>query len=390
MATVNSPLLQLLERNCELFAGKRVLFVGALYDPTLLQLTKECARAQVLCDSFTTAKAMAAMLGQRLESKLMASATLKHISVHFAPRQLFTPKECDIICLLLDKTKAVNQALLAALTPYLAADGLVLAAAANDAGGKSADGYLKGHGICSKLDSARKCTLWQLHFDKATPFAAPANALVLSAAEKATVLQALQDHTFPKLDLSGKPCLEVPLFDHPLVQDCQVFSPMRVDEGTILLLDALHEAPALPQGTALDLCCGCGIVGLQLLQQGFAVSASDDSAAALLLTALNYGQSGSTNIVSVQPSDMLKDLPEGVRYDIIAVNPPFHQGVKTDSTLSRSLFNTVAEHLAAQGSLVLVGNTFLQYEHTLRNYFALVKDLRRTTRFAVQRAAQPL
>ncbi len=392
MADVNSPLLQLLQRNAEIFAGKRVLFVGAIYDPALLQLTKSSARAQVLCDSFACAKQMAAMLGQTLQPKLTATATLKHISVTFAPRQLFTPEPCDILCLLLDKTKAVNQALLHELSPYVAPSGMILAAGANDAGGKSADTYLKPHGRCGKLDTARKCTLWQLLPDADKPFAAPPTALTLKPEEKMALLTALNSHDFSKvaLSLADKPRLE--LEDAQLLQDCQVFSPGRIDDGTLLLLDALAEAPTMEQAPALDLCCGCGIVGLQLHYQGFAVSACDNSAAALFVTILNYATAHILEPLEqerILPSDMLTDLPADMRYALIAVNPPFHQGVKTDNSLSRNLLNAAPERLLPEGSLVIVGNTFLQYDKALRCHFALVKDLRRTTRFAVQRAAQP-
>ncbi len=408
MVQTNSPLLQLLQRNENLFAGKSVIFAGDITDPALLQLTKGCAAATVLCDHFGTAQRMAAMLGQSQPARLHSEVSYRHISLSYTARQLFAPAKADLLCLLLHKTKSVNQALLASLAPYLNADGMILAAAANEAGGKSADSLLKAHGSCFKADSARKCTLWQLHFDASRPFAHPADALVLTAAQKSAFLECLKTDDFSALvpECAGTAIkaprlnLELPeVTDNSaplsLLQDCQVFSPGRVDEGSAMLLQAtacLCTQQQLTGKTALDLCCGCGLIGIALAHCGLKCSACDVSAAALFLSALNLCRCKLPERACsayLQPSDLLADLNQAVHFDLIAVNPPFHQGVARNDSLSNALFASAGAHLNPEGTLLVVGNTCLKYPERLQQFFTSCTTICHSTRFNVSAARQP-
>ncbi|MBO8416807.1 MAG: methyltransferase [Proteobacteria bacterium] len=415
MADFNSPVTELLGRSEDAFIGRRAVFAGDIADASILHLAKLCQEALVLCDNFTAAQQMAALLGQELEPRLNSKAQYKHISVIYTALQLFGAPECDLICLLLNKSKPINQSLLAALTPALVPDGLILAAGANEAGGRSADGYLKSHGMLFKKDSARKCTLWQLNFDKNSVFAYPPHSLVLSAGERERFNAALNagDAQAVKTALksfaldadAGAGTAAIPprsvlkvdtsAGELQVLQDVHVFSPGRVDEGTAQLISCLNDFARSP---ALDLCCGSGIVGLQLCRQGINTAFADLSAAALFLSTLNLCLNGLIDqCLGVSASDMLADLdklkqaaaPQG--FGLIAVNPPFHQGVKQKSTPARALFASVKDYLQPAGVLLCVGNAFLGYDELMAQDLPHVSVKARTTRFVTTAGSlQPL
>lgn len=421
MADFNSPVTELLGRSEDAFIGRRAVFAGDIADASILHLAKLCKEAVVLCNNFTAAQQMAALLGQELEPKLNAKAQYKHISVIYTAPQLFEAPECDLICLLLNKSKPINQSLLAALTPSLVPDGLILAAGANEAGGRSADGYLKSHGMLFKKDSARKCTLWQLNFDKNSVFAYPPHSLVLTNAERERFNAALNagDAQAVKSALKAFALdadagagagagaesaaivprsvlkVETAAGELQVLQDVHVFSPGRVDEGTAQLISCLADFARSP---ALDLCCGSGIVGLQLCRQGVNTAFADLSAAALFLSTLNLCLNGLIDqCLGVSASDMLADLgplkqaaaPQG--FGLIAVNPPFHQGVKQQSTPARALFAAVKDYLQPAGVLLCVGNAFLGYDELMAQSLPHVSVKARTTRFVTTAGSlQPL
>ncbi len=401
MSEFSTPVLELLARSKDTFAGRTAVFAGSITDPAVLHLAKLCSRAVVLCDDYTAACGMAALLGQELPPRLNASVTLNHITVIYTAPQLFEPPQCDLFCLLLHKSKPVNQYLLAAVTRELIPDGLILAAGANDAGGRSADSYLESHGMLYKKDSARKCTLWQLHFNKHLPFAYPPQSLVLSDEQRRRCSAELGEiYAGHNCDAAGKPYLSLQqepgallpqlklnLQGHclPLWQDVNVFSPGRLDEGTAQLISCL---PDFARSPALDLCCGCGVVGLTLCAMGIRTAFCDLSAAALFLTELNLSACGLREFsLGVRASNMLSDLPAGDGFGLIAVNPPFHQGVNRLHTPARSLFAEVKNYLQPGGCLLCVGNAFLGYDRLLPLHLPEVRVAARSSRFVTTAAS---
>lgn len=387
MEKFTAPLSVLLQRNQELFAGKKVIFAGEIDDASLLHFAVPSAEATVIVRDFTVAQKMAAMLGQSFTGLPGETIDYKHVHLMYGTAALAqSGHSADVICLLLSKSKGATATELAYLTPRLEHNehSLVLLAGSNAAGGKSADKLLKGHGEVSKLDLARKCTLFALNPDFEQPFALPELALHLNQEQSALLSRAAQSKTLSALQealqqsalsadalLSANKALQVQLpagiaytagkdkqTDLRLLQDCAVFSTGKVDTGTWRMLECLKDVKA--QGQALDLCCGCGVVGLVLAQAGYTVSACDLDAAALLLTMLNF-HINRQKLQHLQASDMLSDMA-GRTFDLIAVNPPFHKGLQKVSTPAEALFSQASDCLSPAGELLVVGNTFLQYE----------------------------
>lgn len=345
------PLTELVNRSKELFDGTDLLIAGDVADPQLLSLCKNCHLADVITDNYVTFRQMAAMLAQTATDSIMQTVTYKHLSVHFGvPDELKDKlKSYNCALLFLQKNKNSTVKLLSFLSAKLPPKSRVYLAGANSGGGKSAYRLLEAAGTPFKVDSARKCTLFGLRVEHDFPAAAAISQIT----------------TADKISLYQSP---------------DVFSCGKLDEGTALLLTELSQVKS--GKSALDLGCGCGVVGISLKKAGFeSVTCVDVSASALLLTAKN-AQLNKVDL-TVKPSDMLSNT---ATYDLIAVNPPFHQGLAQDRSPTLEMLSTVPQHLNPQGVLYLVGNNFLKYERVLKTVFSSVEIVRANSRFSVIKA----
>jgi len=101
-----------------------------------------------------------------------------------------------------------------------------------------------------------------------------------------------------------------------------VFSPDHIDQGTAVLLNHLHEAPA--GGDILDLGCGWGPIALALASHSpkSTVWAVDVNQRSLELTAANAKRMGLVNIKCVTPDQVPADLS----FSGIWSNPPIRIG----------------------------------------------------------------
>ena len=101
-----------------------------------------------------------------------------------------------------------------------------------------------------------------------------------------------------------------------------IFSPDRLDQGTSVLLEHLHEAP--PSGNLLDIGCGWGPIALSLATQSplATVWAVDVNERSMELTRLNAQRLGLSNIRVCRPDE----IPAEVHFDGIFSNPPIRVG----------------------------------------------------------------
>jgi 16S rRNA (guanine1207-N2)-methyltransferase len=158
-----------------------------------------------------------------------------------------------------------------------------------------------------------------------------------------------------------------------------VFSHGRLDAGTRLLLESLEDEPA---PSVLDLACGCGVVGAWLAARkpGRSIVWADDHASAVTaarrtadLNQLDPGQ--------VIASDVYSDVTG--RFDLIACNPPFHQGVDTEYDIAGRIISGAANHLTEEGRLRIVANRFLPYRDRLARSFKATRVVRENNRYRV-------
>ncbi|GAC1652069.1 MAG: hypothetical protein NVS4B12_23270 [Ktedonobacteraceae bacterium] len=166
-----------------------------------------------------------------------------------------------------------------------------------------------------------------------------------------------------------------------------LFANSKLDEGTRLLLEAIEV-----RGTdeALDIGCGAGFVGLHIARHANRghVTMVDASLAAVAASQQAVTESGLSNI-QVLPSDSVQAVSTQ-RFDLIATNPPFHQGGIQTTAIAESFIRGAAHVLRPQGRFYLVTNRFLKYEHMLKVYFKQFEEVGGNTRFKVLRAWEPL
>ncbi|MDX1597672.1 MAG: methyltransferase [Marinobacter sp.] len=164
-----------------------------------------------------------------------------------------------------------------------------------------------------------------------------------------------------------------------------VFARERLDIGTRLLLPDVHRAAAaLPPGArVLDLACGNGVLGLEVLgaQPKLSVVFSDVSSQAVVSSKHNVESAFSDVDVCFCHAD---GVPENAgKFDLILLNPPFHEGGVVGDHIALRLFRQAARHLAANGQLLMVGNRHLGYHRSLKRYFPVVTQLQADPRFVV-------
>jgi len=163
-----------------------------------------------------------------------------------------------------------------------------------------------------------------------------------------------------------------------------VFSHGELDDGTALLLGELDP----PRGAAvLDFGCGAGLLGaaLRLTRPDLTVTLADSSALALAATRLTLAANGLED-GGVTPCDVFDGL-EGT-WDLIVSNPPFHDGIATDTRVTEAFIAQARERLNPGGRLHLVANRFLKYLPLLAKTFKRVKVTKQTTVFRVIEATR--
>ena len=168
-----------------------------------------------------------------------------------------------------------------------------------------------------------------------------------------------------------------------VVTGAGVFSRDHLDEGTRHLIETMSVRAG---ESLLDLGCGCGIVGLVGARLGNHVTCVDASADSVEATHRTLSTNG------VRHAEVFwSDCASAVRdrqYDVVATNPPFHQGVGTDYDVARQFVDDAAAVLRPGGRLVLVANRFLRYERDMAGLFADVRVIYEDGRFRVLEAVK--
>ena len=172
-----------------------------------------------------------------------------------------------------------------------------------------------------------------------------------------------------------------------LLKQAGVFAGGELDEGTRLLIEALDVRA---DDRILDLGCGSGVVGI--VATGLAARTqlwlADADSMAVALARKNLELNGITN-ATVRLSDAYAAL-EGLRFDLIASNPPVHVGRVAVQAIARRFIAGAPDYLAPRGRLYVVGPAFLPYEAWLAERFARVRVVADTQRYRVVRAEKPL
>jgi 16S rRNA (guanine1207-N2)-methyltransferase len=169
-----------------------------------------------------------------------------------------------------------------------------------------------------------------------------------------------------------------------------VFARDKLDIGTRVLLPHVMQAAAAlgPGARVLDLACGNGVLGLAALAANshLELTFSDVSSQAVISAVANAAREFPRSTFSFCHADGIS-ADEG-EFDLILLNPPFHQGGVVGDHIALALFAAARHHLRPGGRLLLVGNRHLGYHRSLGRFFTQVRQLDATPKFVVLEASR--
>ncbi|UZD61392.1 class I SAM-dependent methyltransferase [Brevibacterium sp. JSBI002] len=166
------------------------------------------------------------------------------------------------------------------------------------------------------------------------------------------------------------------------------FSGTKSDEGSELLVDSLlgllaDEAPE----SVLDLGCGNGWLLTAAMRAsgantGLGVDVSKAAVASARATAEANGVG--VDVILGDAADSEEPALAGLgEFDLILLNPPFHQGTAIETETAAALMAAAAEHLAPGGQVLTVFNSHLRYRDRLESIIGPSRQLARNKKFTV-------
>jgi len=161
-----------------------------------------------------------------------------------------------------------------------------------------------------------------------------------------------------------------------------VFAGTKLDIGTRFLLRFLPEMPSA--GNVIDLGCGTGILAAMYARShpGSAVTATDQSAAAVDSARATAEANGLAGQVTVLQDDAMDSVPDGSA-DLILLNPPFHLGASVHAGAGLKLIRAAGRVLAPGGELWTVYNSHLQYLPALERFVGPTRVAGKNAKFTV-------
>lgn len=146
-----------------------------------------------------------------------------------------------------------------------------------------------------------------------------------------------------------------------------LFSWDRIDPGSRLLTEHLPESIS---GAVADFGCGWGYLSRFVMRHRPNVTSLDlfenDRCA---LEASRRNLEGLGREFHLHWHDLAHGVESGC-FSYVVMNPPFHQGKETDSTLGQTFIRVAARALRKGGQLCLVANKHLPYEATMQSAFS--------------------
>ncbi len=280
-----------------------------------------------------------------------------------------------LVLLLPPRQREAMRALFARAFERCGEGGTVVAAAANDAGAKSAEAdFRKLAGLDGSL-SKHHCRVFWARND-----AAKRDAALLAQWRGLDAPRRIDAPQLPGDGFLSRP---------------GVFAWDRIDPASALLAAQLPQDPGSGPGQALaghgaDLGAGWGYLSIELLRRSPHVGALDlyeADARALELARANLAGVETDAALDFLWHDVARGLPR--QYDFIVANPPFHAQDRADRPeLGQRFIAVAAQGLRPGGRLYLVANRHLPYEAALAAHFGRVRVLAQAQGFKAVEAVR--
>jgi 16S rRNA (guanine1207-N2)-methyltransferase len=161
-----------------------------------------------------------------------------------------------------------------------------------------------------------------------------------------------------------------------------MFSHEKVDGGSELLASRF---PTDFDGNAADFGAGWGYLSVMLAEKSRRVNRIDLFEADW--QALEYAKKNiARNCPDLEARFFWQDLgaePPREKYDLVIMNPPFHEAQAADPEIGKTMIRTAAAALRSGGRLMMVANRGLPYEPVLAEAFRESGETCRNARFKV-------
>ncbi|GAV20989.1 16S rRNA (guanine1207-N2)-methyltransferase [Mariprofundus micogutta] len=262
---------------------------------------------------------------------------IKYMGLNVSPELPVSDQAFDLVLMLPAKNKQQTLGWMATAMKILADHGKLLIACANNHGAKSYESSLKKLAGNVSSSSKSKCRIFSARKTDSLNFE--------------WMTQWMEAGQPRKIELPG------------LISQPGLFSWDRADIGSLLLLEQLPKLT----GTGMDLCSGYGLLGKQILAGSPGIQTLHMIEADFL--AVECARTNTAkwrDKVQLQWSDATKDeLP--TQLDWIVCNPPFHTGQTRDVDLGQTIIKRACKSLKKGGTIYLVANRQLPYEHVLES-----------------------
>ncbi len=255
----------------------------------------------------------------------------------------------DTAWILPGKDMTETQCLLAQTVISAKENGIILAAAPNDAGGKRLEGLFENLGLTPHAESKHKARVVYASIDKNCN------------KEQAGIWLAQGQEQF--------------ILNSDLVSCPGLHGWDKVDTGSALLA---RHLPADLRGSVADFGCGWGYLSLQAAATSKKITRLtliDIDSRAIYLAEKNVRNKHPSLTVEALWADLASPDKRLGKYDVILMNPPFHEGTHAVPALGQALITTAAHALKPSGSLYMVANRHLPYEKTLQALFSRINPL---------------
>lgn len=165
-----------------------------------------------------------------------------------------------------------------------------------------------------------------------------------------------------------------------------MFSHDRADAGSRLLLDSLPDSvTGRAAGRVADFGAGWGYLSAELLRGGATPSALElfeADHASLEAARANLADLADRTALGFHWRDLLSE-PVPRHYDLVLMNPPFHEQRAAEPAVGEGMIRAAADALKPGGRLFMVANRGLPYEKALAARFAASGEVARDDRFKV-------
>lgn len=264
----------------------------------------------------------------------------------------------DVVLCALPKQKEASFYHLAQSLNALHDDGLLIAMAANDAGGKRLEKWFKEFGLSPVSVSKAKCRIvWAYKSD-----------LNNEVIEKFIVNGAQQIKSIEGQDIVTQP---------------GIFGWDKIDKGSKLLTKYISSDLS---GIGADFGCGYGFLSNSILNKCpkikkiYAIDADNNALSCAKENLKTFDN------IEYQWADLTKDVGLNNSLNFIIMNPPFHAGKKADSDIGQKFIETAASCLKKNGTLYMVANAYLPYEKLLSISFDKIEKLAEEDGFKIYKA----